>query len=82
MAVTVPATAAVVLYAQGANNALLPGGNRIVPAVVISAVALVVTLKALAPETDAIFTGVQHSSVAAIGAASWSWTAASGNSNS
>lgn len=82
MAVTRPYTAAMVLYNQGINNAQLPGGSRIVPAVVPSSTGLVVSIRAFGPETEAVFTGVQHSRVAPAGAHNWAWTAASGNSNS
>ena len=81
MAVTAPATAAIVLYNQGASNSQLQGGSRVVPAIVLGVSGLVVSLKAFAPEGDAVFAGVAHTSTAAAGSHSWSWTAASGNSN-
>jgi hypothetical protein len=90
MAVTVPAVAAVVLFNQGTdrtNPALAAGGARTVPAIVLSTGGvggLVATLFALTPENDhAVISTVQHSSVAPTGLAarSWSWPAASGNSN-
>lgn len=90
MAVTAPWVGATVLFNQGTdqtNPVLAYGGAATIPAIVLSTGGvggLVVTAFALTSHNDhGVASGVQHSSVTPTGLAarSWTWPAASGNSN-
>ena len=82
MAVTAPGIGDTCAFTQG-SPASLAGGDHTVAAIILSASGLVVTLMACMPENvTSVVSGVNHSSVAVANAPSWTWSTASGHSNS